>query len=155
MIKVLFVCLGNICRSPTAEGVFRRHIEDENLNYKIEVDSAGTSGWHINEPPDERAQLVAKNRGVELSSLRSRKVTANDFKVFNYIIAMDEQNLTDLNHSCPNEQKHSLSLLLTYAPELNRVDVPDPYYHGSFEEVFDMIELGSKNLLDHIKKNIK
>ena len=155
MIKVLFVCLGNICRSPTAEGALRRHIETEGLHDKIEVDSAGTSGWHIDEPPDKRAQVVAKQRGINLSYLRSRKVNSADFKNFDYIIAMDKQNLTDLNQSCPNEKKHALSLLLTFAPELDRTNVPDPYYHGSFEEVFDMIELATKNLLSHIKKNIQ
>ena len=157
MTKVLFVCLGNICRSPTAEGLFKHHVDKQGLNHKVLSDSAGTSGWHHNEPPDSRSQTAAKDYGIDLSNIRSRQVSVKDFSTFNYIIAMDQQNLEDLNRLCPEVNNCQLSLLLNFIPEFSRNEVPDPYYHGSFNEVFKMIDLGTKKLLDHIKdkKNYK
>ena len=155
MIKVLFVCLGNICRSPTAEGVLKAQIAREGLMEKFHVDSAGTSGWHNGEPPDTRAQIISKNHGVDLSLQKSREINAEDFNLFHYIIAMDQKNLNDLDLLCPLEKKNNLSLLLNYAPEFNRLDIPDPYYHDSFEEVFDMIEVASENFLNLVRKKNK
>ena len=152
-IRVLFVCLGNICRSPTAHGVFQKMVDDENLSHVIEVDSAGTSGWHIGEQPDSRTMSVAKTRGVDLSPLRGRKVEAEDFETFDYILAMDNSNLGDLQDMEPASFAKHCGLFLDFARGSSIKEVPDPYYGGAkgFEQVFDLVEQACEGLLDQIK----
>jgi len=141
--SVLFVCLGNICRSPTAEAVFRSLADGRGLH----IDSAGTSGWHDGERSSPGASAEAQRRGYDMSAIRSRKVTVADFETFDLIIAMDRQNLRDLVDLQPAGSKARLELFLPYAPELNRDEVPDPYYEDNYPEVFDMIETASRALL--------
>lgn len=153
MIRVLFVCLGNICRSPTAEGVFRDLVAREGLSEHIEIDSCGTSGWHIGGPPDDRARAEAKTRGISLDDLRARQITANDFDTFDYIIGMDDQNIANLSAQCPKENISKVRLFLSFVPALNIREVPDPYYGGpdGFGDVFDMIGAASAGLLADIR----
>jgi len=155
MVKVLFVCMGNICRSPTAEGVFRALVDKEGLSDKISVDSAGTDGWHVGEPADPRSQEAAKRRGVDLSSIRSRKVARSDFAVFDYVLAMDANNYRKLEAICPFEAEDKLTMFLDFATDAETTDVPDPYYGGpnGFDQVLDLIEDGSKGLLADIRAN--
>ncbi len=153
MIKVLFVCLGNICRSPTAEGVFRHVVKQAGLADKIQTDSAGTHAYHIGEPPDSRAQQTALSRGIELSDLRGRKVEADDFSHFDYVLAMDHSNHTNLQQiAAGNTDK--LHMFLQFAENFDDQEVPDPYYGGDqgFEHVFDLVEDASNGLLAHIRK---
>ena len=154
MIKVVFVCLGNICRSPTAEGVFRALVEREGLGDRIAVDSAGTGAWHVGQSPDPRGQKAALRRGIDLSGIRARKATKADFGTFDYVLAMDRDNLAALKDLCPPGEEHRLGLVLDYAPEARTRDVPDPYYGGrqGFECVLDLIEAASAGLLAHIRK---
>ncbi len=154
MVKVLFVCLGNICRSPTAEGVFTKLVEDEGLASRIEIDSAGTHAYHVGNPPDARAQVAARNRGVELSNLRARKAIAEDFQVFDYVLAMDLDNYENLREICPPEHEHKLSLFLDFAPDTGVREVPDPYYGGAtgFERVLDLVEEAARGLLEDIRR---
>lgn len=156
MIKVLFVCTGNICRSPTAEGVFRALVEREGLDHAIGVDSAGTHGYHVGEPPDARSCQAASRRGIELSGLRARKVKASDFNEFDVVLAMDRGHHQILKQLCPNGREERLFLFMDFAPHWGIRDVPDPYYGGGdgFEKVLDMIEHGSTALLEHIRKNM-
>ncbi len=153
MVKVLFVCLGNICRSPTAEGVFRAMVEDAGLSDVISVDSAGTSGWHKGDPPDLRGQQAAAKRGYDLSAQRSRKVVAGDFDVFDYIIGMDSRNFADLSSMAPEPARGKISMFLQFAPETGQREVPDPYYGGEdgFGEVLNLVEAASKGLLEDIR----
>lgn len=144
--SVLFVCLGNICRSPTAEAVFRVLAEGRGLH----IDSAGTSGWHDGGRSDPRASTEARRRGYDMSMIRSRKVTVADFDDFDLIIAMDFENLRDLEQVRPAGSKARVELFLPYAPELGRDEVPDPYFEDNFPAVFDMIEAASRALLDKI-----
>lgn len=155
MVSVLFVCMGNICRSPTAEGVFSTLVERENLAGRILVDSAGTHAYHVGDPPDSRSQASARNRGVDLSRQRARKVTAGDFARFDYVLAMDEDNHALLAALCPAGEEHRLKLFLDFAPQAGRSDVPDPYYGagGGFETVLDLIEEASQGLLADMRKN--
>lgn len=150
--KVLFVCMGNICRSPTAEGVFKRFVVDHGLGGQIESDSAGTHDYHIGESPDPRSQAAAERRGYDLSALRARQVAANDFAAFDYVLAMDEVNHAALRRLCPAQYRDRVKLFLEFAPQAGRRDVPDPYYGGAqgFEEVLDLVELAAQGLLDHI-----
>jgi len=154
MVKVLFVCMGNICRSPTAHGVFQRLVEQTGLHRHIEIDSAGTHAYHVGNPPDPRAQAAALRRGIDLSLQRARRVEAGDFKRFDYILAMDEDNLHSLRASCPPQHVHKLSLFLEYAPDLKVREVPDPYYGGAtgFEQVLDLVETASEGLLRHLRR---
>ncbi|MBV1872274.1 MAG: low molecular weight phosphotyrosine protein phosphatase [Gammaproteobacteria bacterium] len=153
MVKVLFVCLGNICRSPTAHAVFEYKVAKQNLGHSFEVDSAGTAAHHINQPPDKRSQREAKQRGYDLSRLRARQVTASDFSDFDYILAMDAENLGSLRKSCLPQYLHKVALFLPYGGGAE-VDVPDPYYGGEegFSHVLDLVELASDGLLDEIIK---
>lgn len=153
MIRVLFVCLGNICRSPTAEGVFRALVTDQGLADRIDVDSAGTGAWHVGEEPDARAQEALAKRGIDISAQRGRQVEDSDFDAFDYILAMDQDNLKNLIRLCPSDRLDRLALFLNHAPELGVEEVPDPYYSGGFDRVVGMIEAGSRGLLDHIKRN--
>ncbi len=154
MVKVLFVCMGNICRSPTAHGVFQRLVEQTGLHQHIEIDSAGTHAYHIGNPPDSRAQAAALRRGIDLSLQRARRIAADDFKRFDYILAMDQDNLSLLRSACPPHHVHKLSLFLEYAPELKIQEVPDPYYGGAtgFEQVLDLVEIASEGLLRHLRQ---
>lgn len=152
MIRVLFVCLGNICRSPTAEGIFRKLVEDKDLAQSIDVDSAGTSDWHIGEPPDTRAQATALSRGINLATLQGRKVTSDDFRRFDYVIAMDSANHQKLLALCPPGQESRLRMCLSFAPETGLLDVPDPYYDDGFDRVFQMLEAASQGLLAEIRQ---
>lgn len=156
MVKVLFVCMGNICRSPTAQGVFEYLVEQQGLARLIEVDSAGTHAYHVGEEPDPRAQATAKARGVDLSKQRARKVQVQDFEEFDYVLAMDPNNLADLQDLCPTARTDRVHLLLDFAPHLARPDVPDPYYGGpkGFEQVFDMVEAAALGLLEDIRKRM-
>ncbi len=155
-VRVLFVCLGNICRSPTAEGVFRHLLSARELTEKVTVDSAGTSGWHIGEAPDERAQEEALGRGIDLSDQRSRAVRPRDFQDFDYIVAMDGENLADLQRMAVPGARARLCLCTDFAPQLGIRDVPDPYYGGpgGFGRVFDIIEAGARGLLAEIEQGL-
>ena len=152
-IKVLMVCLGNICRSPTAEGVLRKLLHDHNLQHVIEVDSAGTSGWHNGEAPDHRSIRAAASRGYDLASQRSRQVQASDFEQQHYILAMDEQNLRDLERLCPPHQRAKLGLLLQYGNAGVRA-VPDPYEQSlqAFDTVLDLCENACSDFLQQLVK---
>ena len=152
MIRVLFVCLGNICRSPIAEGVFRARVAREGLAHAIAADSAGTHDYHIGDPPDLRAKAAAKRRGVDISDLRGRQVTREDFVRFDYVLAMDRSNLRHLARVCPKGAESRLRLLLEFAPRVELDEVPDPYYGGAegFERVLDLAEAAAEGLLAHI-----
>jgi len=153
MVKVLFVCLGNICRSPTAEGVFRGVVERADLLHRIEIDSAGTHAYHVGDMPDARAQEAARRRGIDLSGLRGRKATRKDIEHFDYILAMDEENLQNLLAICPPGLEHKVRLFLEFAPARPEREVPDPYFGGDqgFERVLDMIEEAAEGLLAHLR----
>lgn len=157
MIKVLFVCMGNICRSPTAEGVFRSHVEKHNLQHAIFIDSAGTHSYHVGNQPDRRAQEAAKARGIDLSALRARRVSLEDFEHYDYILAMDRPNYEDLCQDCPAEFRHKVELFMSYAEGLDEQEVPDPYYGAKkgFEYVLDLVEAASEGLLRAIKTRHK
>lgn len=152
MVKVLFVCLGNICRSPTAHGVFEKIIADNGLSTAIQVDSAGTGNWHIGRAPDSRSCDAAAQRGYDLSHLRARQVTPADFEYFDYILAMDGDNLSHLLSIAPSSYEGHLGLFMDFAGPTRGVSVPDPYYGGSdgFSRVVDMVEKASRGLLQHI-----
>ena len=154
MIRVLFVCTGNICRSPTAEGVFRALADAEGLGEAIEADSAGTHGYHVGDAPDTRAQAAAARRGIDLSGQRSRLFGAGDFETFDYVLAMDRMNYRTLSTVCPAHARGRLSLFLDFAPSLGLDEVPDPYYGADdgFEEVLDIVEAASRGLLAAIRE---
>lgn len=157
MIKVLFVCMGNICRSPTAQGIFSALVEQHGLNQHIEVDSAGTHAYHIGNPPDLRAQASALKRGIDLSGLRARRVDKNDFERFDYVLAMDEENYTGLAAICPVLYQDKLKLFMDFASQVKEREVPDPYYGGpgGFERVLDMVQAASEGLLKDIRKRLR
>ena len=148
-ISVLFVCMGNICRSPTAEGVFRHFVNEAGLADQIKTDSAGTHAYHVGEPPDRRATAAAERRGVSLAGIRARRVSDADFERFNYIIAMDEDNQMRLLDQAPEEHHSKVRLFLSFSSE-DESEVPDPYYGGSagFERVLDLVESASRGLLE-------
>ena len=152
-VSVLFVCLGNICRSPTAEGIFRKLVEREALSHVIDIDSAGTSDWHVNEAPDPRTIRVAKTRGVDLSALRGRQVTRDDFNKFDYVLAMDNSNLNNLERLQPTQHDAHLGLFLDFGQSKGQ-EVPDPYHGGEagFNHVYDLIDEASRGLLQSIKQ---
>jgi protein-tyrosine phosphatase len=155
-LRLLFVCLGNICRSPTAEGVMRSLVEQAGLQGTIEVDSAGTGAWHVGEPPDERARAAARGRGVTLTG-RARQVRDEDFDFFDFVVAMDASNLRDLRRMAPgSEAREKVKLLREFDPasagEVD-LDVPDPYHggHRGFEDVFDLVQAACAGLLEQLK----
>ncbi|MET3119198.1 protein-tyrosine phosphatase [Undibacterium sp. GrIS 1.8] len=152
---VLFVCMGNICRSPTAEGVFRSKIEAAGLADAFLIDSAGTHAYHVGEPPDLRSQEFAAKRGINLSQQRARKVALGDFAQFDLILAMDKANLALLEAACPIEYRHKLGLMMQYATQSKADEVPDPYYGGGrgFDVVLDYIEDASDGLLSTLQQN--
>lgn len=155
MTKVLFVCLGNICRSPTADGIFRNLVVREKLDQKIVVDSAGTGDWHIGKAPDARTVAAARQRGYDLSVLRARQVNVNDFAGFDYVLAMDKSNLMDLQRMKPSTYTGHLGLFLDFGSRGDYREVPDPYYGGKegFELVLDLVEDAAQGLLNHIRSN--
>jgi len=153
-INVLFVCMGNICRSPTSEGLFQHIVTEAGLQDKIQIDSAGTHAFHVGNPPDPRATAAAKLRGIDLTSQRARQVSADDFKTFDYILAMDNSNHADLSELCPAGEEHRLHLFLDFAPQTHTQEVPDPYYGGEqgFEHVLNLVEQAAEGLLEDIKQ---
>ena len=153
LIRVLFVCMGNICRSPTAEGVFFRQVEAAGLGDRIEVDSAGTIDYHVGDPPDPRAVQAAARRSVDISKLRARQVGKRDFAQFHYLLAMDQDNLRYLRRICPAGYQDRLHLLLDFA-SVDEAEVPDPYFGGAlgFEHVLDLLEDGARGLLQDIRR---
>ncbi len=153
-MKILFVCLGNICRSPTAAGVLRTLAAREAPELSIEVDSAGTAAYHVGEPPDPRTRQAAARRGYDLTALRARIVEPGDFERFDLILAMDRENLRVLRRRAPPAVHERLRLFLEFAPEGGSEDVPDPYYGGpnGFEEVLDLIEAAARGLLAHLRR---
>jgi protein-tyrosine phosphatase len=152
--RVLFVCTGNICRSPTAHGVLRDLVREAGLEYSVAVDSAGTHDFHVGESPDRRAQAHAARRGYDLSQLKARQVGPADFRQFDLILAMDRGHLLRLERDCPPEEHHKLRLFTDYVEGRTGDDVPDPYYGGSegFERALDMIESGARGLLGEIQR---
>ena len=155
-IAVLFVCLGNICRSPSAEGVFRRMVAESQLAERIDIDSAGTGDWHVGSAPDRRSCAAASQRGVDLSGLRARTVARPDFERFDYILAMDRDNLAALERLRPKQGRARLGLLMQYASHTGVSEVPDPYYGGEdgFEKVLDLLEEACRGLLAEIRQQL-
>lgn len=151
-ISVLFVCLGNICRSPTAEAVFKQKAAEAGLS--LNIDSAGTHGYHIGSPPDKRSQAAGVERGYSFKGLKCRRVDESDFEKFDYVLAMDNSNLSNLHGMSPAQYHDKIKLFLDYADEEDK-EVPDPYYGGKrgFELVLDLIEAASDGLIAHIKAN--
>jgi protein-tyrosine phosphatase len=152
-MRVLFVCTGNICRSPTAEGVFQALVQKEGL--QIAVDSAGTHDYHVGEAPDRRSMLHARKRGYDLSALRARQLMRADFETFDLLLAMDRGHLEILQQLSPAEHRNKIRLFRDFAG-LSDAEVPDPYYGGAggFEEVLDMVEAASRGLLDHVRNHL-
>lgn len=150
MTRILFVCMGNICRSPTAEAVVRHVIKNKGLESIIEVDSAGTHDYHLGEAPDPRAQRVALKRGIDLSGLRARRVEPADFERFDLLLAMDRENLAILRRACPPEYRVKLGLFMKYAAQFDAEEVPDPYFGGErgFDLVLDMAEDAARGLIE-------
>jgi protein-tyrosine phosphatase len=155
--SVLFVCTGNICRSPTADGVFRKLVREAGLEGRVTVDSAGVSGWHAGEAPDRRTQAAALKRGYDLSPLRARAVAQSDYADFDLLLAMDREHEWTMQKAAPAEAKERIRLFMSFAPQMNVMEVPDPYYGGpdGFEHVLDMIEAACKGLLAHVKSRIQ
>ncbi len=154
--SILFVCMGNICRSPTAEGVFRRMADESGLGELVRTDSAGTHGYHVGDPPDLRAQAAAARRGYDLSRLRARRVERTDFDRFDLVLAMDRDNHAFLAKLAPPSSAHKLEMMLRYARSARTLDVPDPYYGGDagFDAVLDMLEDASRGLLDVLRAEL-
>lgn len=152
--SVLFVCMGNICRSPTAEGVFRDLVRRSGLDEAIHIDSAGTHAYHIGKPPDTRASAAAAKRGYDLSALRGRQVEQQDFLIFDYILAMDQENLSNLKRLCPAGHEHKVTLFLEHSRNFSEREVPDPYYGGpqGFEHVLDLVEDAALGLLQKLER---
>lgn len=149
--NVLFICMGNICRSPTAHGIFQQKVAEHGLNDQITVDSAGTHAYHIGEAPDRRSQETAVENGYDLSEQRARQVTAYDFDEYDYIIGMDNANQYNLSKLATDEQQNRIHLMMVFAKDRNETEVPDPYYgEDGFNNVLEMIEVASEGLLQHI-----
>ncbi len=152
MIKVLFVCMGNICRSPTAHGVFQAIVDEEGLGDAILVDSAGTHSYHVGSPPDLRSQATARERGLDLSGLRARRFVSSDFIEFDYLLGMDQGNIADMHAIRPDDARARLQFMLEYSDRYQQKEVPDPYYSDEgFDLVFDMVDDASRGLLRHIR----
>ena len=156
MIRVLFVCMGNICRSPMAQGVLERRLREEQLENHVEVDSAATHHFHSGEPPDRRGVAAARNRGIEIGHQRARPVRDDDFLEFDLILAMDSDNERALRAVCPPYYSDRVKLVMDYAPGMREREIPDPYYVGGqgFEKVLDMLELCMEELMDEIHERV-
>jgi protein-tyrosine phosphatase len=156
-MRILFVCMGNICRSPSAEGVFRSLLAARAPQLTIEIDSAGTHDYHVGEAPDERSIAAARRRGIDMSALRARTVSASDFDDFDLILAMDEQNLRELRRRAPAHRHERIRLLMEFAPQASMRAVPDPYYGGAqgFEQVLDLLEEAAEGLLKELLSQAK
>lgn len=154
-MNILFVCMGNICRSPTAEAVFRKYVQDARLESRISIDSAGTGGWHVGKGPDQRSSQAAARRGYDLSTLRARQVEVEDFQRFDLILAMDHDNLERLQALRPADSRGELDLFLRRY-SLGEDAVPDPYFGGQdgFEQVLDLIERASTALLSEVRERL-
>ncbi len=152
-IKVLFVCMGNICRSPTAHGVFQAMVDEQGLGDRIVVDSAGTHSYHIGSPPDLRSQDTARSHGIDLSALQARRFESDDYHDFDFLLAMDFSNLSNMASLKIDGARARLDLMLDYSEKYTQKEVPDPYYgDGGFEQVFELISDASAGLLRHIKQ---
>jgi protein-tyrosine phosphatase len=147
--RLLFVCLGNICRSPMAEGVFRRVAEDEGVLHLFDIDSAGLGDWHVGQAPDTRAQTAAQNRGIDISGQSARQIEPGDYDRFDLLLAMDGSNYQELVQLAPSEARHKIRRFLDFAPHVGTADVPDPFYGGSegFDHALDLIEQAARGLL--------
>jgi protein-tyrosine phosphatase len=156
MINILFICMGNICRSPSAEGFFTAALQDSGIRQQVSTDSAGTHSWHIGHAPDPRAIDSAADFNVEIGHLRARKVTASDFEHFDLIIAMDRSNLADLQRIQPAGSKASLKMMMDYHPEGRPQEVPDPYYGGmeGFTYMCELLKAASAGLLEDIESHL-
>ncbi len=156
-MRILLVCMGNICRSPMAEGVLRRALEERGLLGEVELDSAGTGSWHVGEPPDPRAQAAIGERGIDISMLRGRQVRMSDFEQYDLIVAMDRDNVAELLDRAPPGTERKIRLYLDFAPEVPQQEVPDPYYGGreGFERVLDLLEKGAKGLVNHVEDQLR
>ena len=156
MLRVLFVCMGNICRSPSAEGVFLQRVAESGLAQSIEVRSAGTHDYHVGGPADPRSAETAARRNIDLSKHRANQVSEQDFETYDYILAMDRVNLKHLLQICPAKHKHKVRLFLEYAHGSDTDEVPDPYYGGpsGFERVLDLIEMASDGLIAEIRQTL-
>lgn len=152
--KILFVCMGNICRSPTAAGVFHALLVREGLERHVQIDSAGTHAYHVGNPPDVRAQRAARERGIDLSAMRARRIEQADFERFDHILVMDAQNQADVLAVCPPVHRPKVRLMLEYAPHLGVREVPDPYYGGmfGFERVLDLLEDAAEGFLEQLRR---
>ena len=158
MIRVLFVCLGNICRSPMAEAIFRHDVQEAGLADRIQVDSAGTGDWHIGNPPHQGTREILSSNQISYEGIKARQVDRADFTNFDYIIAMDMQNLHDLEKirekaESSKEKKPYIGRLMDFASQHENSDVPDPYYTGNFAEVYEMVKDGCRGLLNHIQNH--
>lgn len=156
MINILFVCMGNICRSPSAEGFFATALQMSNYKEQVSIDSAGTHGYHVGQTPDSRAVATAAHFGVDISRLRARKVEVSDFNDFDLIIAMDRNNLEDLQRIQPADSKASLKMMMQYHPEAQPVEVPDPYYGDmdGFTYMCQLLESATQGLLKDIETRL-
>jgi protein-tyrosine phosphatase len=151
-IKVLFVCMGNICRSPTAHGVFQALVDKHDLGAAIQVESAGTHSYHVGNPPDARSQATARQRGVDLSGLRARRFVSADFTEYDYLLGMDQANIADMGAIKPEGASARLQLMLEYSQQFSQLEVPDPYFgDDGFELVFEMIDDAALGLLRQIR----
>jgi protein-tyrosine phosphatase len=151
-VKILFVCMGNICRSPTAHGVFQALVDKHDLGASIQVESAGTHSYHVGNPPDGRSQATARRRGVDLSGLRARRFVSADFTEYDYLLGMDQANIADMGAIKPEGASARLQLMLEFSQQYSQLEVPDPYFgDDGFELVFDMIDDASLGLLRQIR----
>lgn len=153
MIKVLFVCLGNICRSPMAEAVFREKVAKANLSDKIHVDSAGTADWHTGKPPHEGTRGILDERNISYENMTARQIKQADFGEYNYIVAMDDSNMENIFKDYQMHENTVLKKLMDYVDNPKETNVPDPYYTGDFNYTYELVEEASERLLDHILKN--
>lgn len=154
VVRLCFVCLGNICRSPTAEAVMAHHLAEAGLSSRVRVESAGTGHWHVGEPPDRRAAAEARRRGITMRS-RARQFRPDDFEQFDLVLAMDHENLRDLERLAPHEEaRRKLALLRAFDPAAEDLTVPDPYFGGpeGFAHVFDLVDSACRGLLDHLRR---